>query len=206
MKRIMVFLLILFMAVPALAEMDLTLLREDPDWTSYPAPGSVNTVYRTVNPPYSGQVDEVFDGEMVAFVDYITLVDADVTVPRLVISTSVWDFPLNAQEVRLTVGKNRYTLAVVHTESEYDGLYMEDYETCLVGDGLAMLKAVAQQKKDNPIPVELLSLGEVVFSGLVVIPGAEAADVYDRYIDMGGKKQNVKPLEEVWPCKTEKVK
>lgn len=204
MKRFLACLLLtLFLASPALAEIDLSPLKEDPDWTSFPAPGSVNTVWRSVNPPYLGQVDEGFEGELVAYVDYITLVDAEATVPRLMICTVVWDMPLNAQELRLTVGKTRYTLTAAHTESEYDGVYMEDYESCLVGEGLNLLKAIAQQKTDAPIPVELLSGGNVVFSGLVVIPGEEAARIYDRYIDMGGKTQNTKPLEAVWSAEKE---
>ena len=203
MKRFLTCLMLLFMITPALAEIDLSPLREDPDWYSFPVPNSVNTVWRAANQPYIGQLDEGFDGELVAYVDYLTLVDAEATVPRLMLCTVAWDLPLNAQELRLTVGKNRYTLSATHTESEYDGVYMEDYETCLVGEGLSLLKAIAQQKSDAPIPVELLSGGSVVFSGQVVIPGEEAAQIYDRFIDMGGKKQNLKPLEALWPCVVE---
>lgn len=206
MKRFWACLMLLMLFTPALAELDLSPLKDDPDWTAFPVPGSVDTFYRAANQPFIGQVDESFDGELVAYVDYITLVDAGVTVPRLMICTVAWDLPLNAQEVRLTVGKTRYTLAAAHTESEYDGVYMEDYASCLVGEGLALLKAIAQQKTDAPIPVELLCEGSPVFSGLVVIPGEEAAQIYDRYIDMGGKTQNVKALEALWPCTAEKQK
>lgn len=206
MKKLICLLLALFLAVPALAELDLSPLKDDPDWTAFPVPGSVDTFYRAANQPYRGQVDEGFDGELVAYVDYITLVDAGVTVPRLMICTVVWDFPLNAQEVRLTVGKTRYTLAATHTESEYDGVYMEDYASCLVGDGLELLKTIARQKNDEPIPVELLLDGSVVFSGQVIIPGEEAAQIYDRYINMGGKTQNVKALEALWPVEKETIR
>lgn len=203
MKRFLACLMLLMLFTPALAELDLSPLKDDPDWTAFPVPGSVDTFYRAANQPYIGQVDEGFDGELVAYVDYITLVDAGVTVPRLMLCTVAWDLPLNAQEVRLTVGKTRYTLAASHTESEYDGVYMEDYASCLVGDGLELLKAIAQQKTDAPIPVELLCEGHAVFSGLVVIPGEEGAQIYDRYIDMGGKTQNVKALEALWPVEKE---
>ena len=54
--------------------------------------------------------------------------------------------------------------------------------------------------------MELLSLGETVFSGLVVIPGEDAAALYDHFIDLGGKMQALKKLDEVWPCKMEKLK
>lgn len=206
MKKLLVFLMILLLTSAALAEMDLTSLREDPDWYSFTLHGTVDTVYRAVNQPYMGQVDEGFDGDLSVYLDYITLVDADATVLRLMVSTVAWDDPYNAGEIRLTVGKTGYTFAVTHDESEYDGVYMEDYVTCLAGDGLNMIKAIAQQKKDEPIRVELLSDGKVVFSGLVIISGEEAAAIYDRYIDMGGKKQNLKGLEDAWPCKVETVK
>lgn len=206
MKKLLAFLMILLLTSAALAEMDLTSLREDPDWYSFTLHGTVDTVYRAVNQPYMGQVEEGFDGDLSVYLDYITLVDADATVLRLMVSTMAWDDPYNAGEIRLTVGKTSYTFAVTHDESEYDGVYMEDYVTCLAGDGLNMIKAIAQQKKDEPICVELLSDGKVVFSGLVIISGEEAAAIYDRYIDMGGKKQNLKGLEEAWPCKVETVK
>ena len=207
MKKLLAFLLALLLTVPAaLAEFDTAALKADPELYVLELPGSVDTAYRPVNQPYIGQVDENFDGELVAYVDYLTLVDADATVLRLMIATVIYDAALNADQLRLTVQGKTYTFTVTHVESEYDGVYMEDYTTCLVGDGLSMLKTIAQQKKDDPIRVELLSLGETMFSGLVIIPGEEAARLYDRWIDLDGKKQNLKVLEEVWPCKVEKVK
>ena len=190
----------------ALAEVDLSSLKEDPDWHSFPAPGTVNTVYRAVNQPFIGQVDDGYEGELVVYVDYITLVDIGVTLPRLMVSTVSYDLPLNADSLRLTVGGKRYTFTVSHEESEYDGLYMEDFATCLTDSSLPLLKSIAQQKTDAPIPVELLALGDVVFSGLVVIPGEEAAAIYDRFIDMGGKQQGLKMLDSLFSCKVEKVK
>lgn len=207
MKRFLALSLILLLCIsPALAEFDLAGLKADPDWYTFTPYGTVDTVYRAVNQPYHGQVDEGFDGELSAFVDYVTLVDAEATVLQLMICTVSWDMPFNAPEIRLTVGKTSYTLAVTHEESEYDGIYMEDYAACLVGEGLNLLKSIAQQKKDDPIRVELLSEGNVVFSGQVIIPGEEAAAIYDRWIDLGGKQQSLKPLEELWPCKVEKQK
>ena len=207
MKRI--FALILMMTLlltSAMAEFNTDALKTDADLYSFTPHGTVDTVYRGVNQPYIGQVDEGYEGGLVAYVDYITLADHDVTLLRLMISTEVFDLPLGAQEVRLTVGGKQYTLPVSREESEYDGLYMEDFTACLVGEGLNMLKAIAQQKQDNPIPVELLSQGETVFSGLVIIPGEAAASLHDRFVDLGGKTQGLKKLEELFPCKAEKVK
>lgn len=207
MKKLLALLLALLLSSPAaLAEFDTASLKEDAELYAIDLPGSVDTAYRPVNQPYIGQVDEGFDGELVAYVDYLSLVDADATVLRLMVGTVVFDTALNADQLRLTVQGKTYTFTVTHEESEYDGMYMEDYTTCLVGDGLSMVKAIAQQKQDDPIPVELLSLGDVVFSGLVIIPGEEAARLYDRWIDLGGKTQTLTALETLWPCEMEKVK
>ena len=140
------------------------------------------------------------------YVDYITLVNEGVTLLRVMASTVAYDTALNADQLRLTVGGKRYTLNVSHEESEYDGLYMEDFSSCLTDASLPLLKAIAQQKKDAPIPVELLSLGDVVFSGTVIIPGDDAAVLYDQFIDLGGKKQSLKQFDDLWPCKIEKAK
>jgi len=207
MKRI--FALVLMMTLlltSAMAEFNTDALKTDADMYSFTQFGTADTVYRAVNQPYIGQADEGYDGGLVAYVDFVTMPDHEATLLRLMISTEVFDYPLGAQEVRLTVGGKRYTLPVSRVESEYDGLYMEDFTACLVGEGLNMLGAIARQKQDDPIPVELLSLGDVVFSGLVVIPGEEAANLHDRFVDLGGKTQGLKKLEEVFPCKAEKVK
>lgn len=207
MKKLPAFLIaLLLMTSAALAEFDLTPLKSDPDLSVFTQPGTVNTVYRPVNQPFIGQVDETFEGEMVVYADYISLVDKGVTLLRLMVSTVAYALPLNADQLRMTVGGKRYTITVHHEESEYDGLYMEDFSACLTDASLPLLKAIAQQKNDAPIPVELLSLGDVVFSGLVVIPGEEAASLYDRFIDLGGKKQELRKLDALWPCEAEKVK
>lgn len=207
MKKLLAFLLAVLLFVPAaLAEFDTAPLKSDPNMSIFTLPGTVNTAYRPVNQPFIGQVDEPFEGELVAYVDYITLVDEDVTLLRLMVSTVACDTPINADQLRLTVGGKSYTITVGHEESEYDGLYMEDYAACLTDASLPLLKAIAQQKTDAPIPVELLSLGDAVFSGLVVIPGEEAANLYDQFIDLGGKKQELKRMDALWPCKVEKVK
>ena len=106
---------------------------------------------------------------------------------------------------RITVGGKRYTFTVNYEQSEYDGIYMEDYAVCLTDTSLPLLKVIAQQKTDKPIQVEYLSLGEVVFSAQVIIPGQDAALIYDRFVDYGGKKQDLSWYDAMWPCKVEKV-
>lgn len=200
MKRILAFVLCLLLTA-ALAEstFDVEELRRTENMNIYTPFGSVDTVVRPLNQPYIGQVDAPYDGGLIAYVDYITLVDADATLLRLVISIEAFD-PITADQMRLTVGKKTYTFDVTYEQSEYDGLYMEDYAVCLTDASLPLMKAIAQQKKDDPIRVEFLSLGETVFAGVVIIPGQEAAVLYDRYIDLGGKKQELKRLDATWPC------
>ena len=200
MKKIVALLLCLMMtAVLAESPFDVAELRRTENMNIFTPYGSVDTVVRPLNQPYLGQADMPADGGMIAYVDYITLVDADVTLLRLVVSIEAYD-PISADQMCLTVGKKTYTFDVTYEQSEYDGLYMEDYTVCLTEASLPLMKAIAQQKKDTPIPVEFLSLGELVFSGSVIIPGQEAAQLYDRYIDLGGKKQELKRLDATWPC------
>ena len=200
MKKFLAMLLCLLLTT-ALAEsaFDVTTLRQLDDMTVFTSYSRVDTVVRPLNQPYIGQVDAPYDGGLIAYVDYITLVDANATLLRLVVSIEAFD-PICADQMRLTVGKKTYTFDVDYQQSEYDGLYMEDYEVCLTDASLPMMKAIAQQKKDAPIPVEFFSMGEKVFAGVVIIPGQEAAVLYDRFIDLGGKKQELKRLNATWPC------
>ena len=200
MKKFLAMLLCLLLtAACAESPFDVEELRRTENMTIFTPYGSVDTVVRPMNQPYFGQEDAPYDGGLIAYVDYITLVDADATLLRLVVSIEAFD-PISADQMRITVGKKTYTFDVTYEQSEYDGLYMEDYAVCLTDASLPLMKAIAQQKNDAPITVEFLSLGETVFAGAVIIPGAEAAQLYDRYIDLGGKKQELKRLDATWPC------
>lgn len=205
-KLMMLFLCAMLCMSAALAEnvFDNAELQRTENTYTFTHPGTVDTVVRLENQPYLGQVDESYDGGLLAYVDYIIMPDYDATLLRLFIAAEAFD-PIAADEMRLTVGGKCYTFAVNYEQYEYDGLYMEDYIVCLTDASLPLLKAIAQQKTDAPIPVEFLSLGETVFAGQVIIPGEDAATLYDRYIDLGGKKQALKQLDEVWPCKVEMV-
>lgn len=206
MKRLITLLLALLLFAPAaLAEFDTAALRDMENTTTFTHPGTVNTVTRLLNQPYLAQVDAPHDGELSVFVDFITLPDYEVTLLRL-LTGAVTYAPLAADEMRITVGGKRYTFTVDYDQSEYDGIYMEDYAVCLTDASLPLLKAIAQQKRDEPIQVEYLCLGEVAFSAQVIIPGQDAALLYDRFVDFGGKKQDLTWFDAVWPCKVEKVK
>lgn len=205
MKRLIALVLVLLCGSAALAEFDTASLRDMENTTTFTHPGTVNTVTRLLNQPYLAQVDAPGEGELSVFVDFVTLPDYEVTLLRLLTGTVTYA-PLAANEMRITAGGKRYTFTVNYEQSEYDGIYMEDYAVCLTDTSLPLLKAIAQQKTDKPIQVEYLSLGEVVFSAQVIIPGQDAALIYDRFVDYGGKKQDLSWYDAMWPCKVEKVK
>lgn len=206
MKRLITLVLALLLCgSAALAEFDTASLRDMENTTTFTHPGTVNTVTRLLNQPYLAQVDAPGEGELSVFVDFITLPDYEVTLLRLLTGTVTYA-PLAANEMRITAGGKRYTFTVNYEQSEYDGIYMEDYAVCLTDTSLPLLKAIAQQKTDKPIQVEYLSLGEVVFSAQVIIPGQDAALIYDRFVDYGGKKQDLSWYDAMWPCKVEKMK
>lgn len=206
MKRLIALVLALLLCgSAALAEFDTASLRDMENTTTFTHPGTVNTVTRLLNQPYLAQVDAPGEGELSVFVDFITLPDYEVTLLRLLTGTVTYA-PLAANEMRITAGGKRYTFTVNYEQSEYDGIYMEDYAVCLTDTSLPLLKAIAQQKTDKPIQVEYLSLGEVVFSAQVIIPGQDAALIYDRFVDYSGKKQDLSWYDAMWPCKVEKVK
>ena len=206
MKRLIALVLALLLCgSAALAEFDTASLRDMENTTTFTHPGTVNTVTRLMNQPYLAQVDAPSEGELSVYVDFISLPDYEVTLLRLLTGTVTYA-PLAANEMRITAGGKRYTFTVNYEQSEYDGIYMEDYAVCLTDTSLPLLKAITQQKTDKPIQVEYLSLGEVVFSAQVIIPGQDAALIYDRFVDYGGKKQDLSWYDAMWPCKVEKVK
>ena len=109
-----------------------------------------------------------------------------------------------ADTIVFRVGKKTYAFSVHAEVFEYDGVYQEDHYICLTDASLPFLKAIAQQKKDDPIPLTFLRGGETVLEGRVAIPGEDAAWIYDRYINLGGKTQDLKSIDENWPCEIKK--
>ncbi len=205
-KLLMLLTIAMLLISAALAEFDTEPLRLDEDHFVFTDEGTLDTVYRPVHQPYLGQLDETWEGDLIAYAEFVTLVNEGVTVPRLLICTVAYDMPLRADQAAVMVGKTKYIFPVSAVEAEYDGQYLEDHAICLAGEGLEMLRAIARQKTDAPVAVELISLGEIVFSGQVIISGDDAAELYDRFVDLGGRQQNLRAVEERWPCTVEKVK
>ncbi len=155
------------------------------------------TIVRPVNQPYMGEMPE--DATLFVYIDYIEDMQTDLTLLRTVVSVEAFDM-IRADTLVFTVGGKTYAFKPAIEAFEYDGIYMEDYTFCLTGESLAFLKALAQQKKDDPIEVAFVSLGETLTTGRVVLPGEECAWLYDRYVDLGGRKQGLDILKDTWPC------
>lgn len=187
---------VLMLPLCALAEFNNEELMRLEDCITMRVPGGWDLLVCPMNQPYLGDMGE--DGLNVS-VDFIQKLDIDMTLVRVAVGIEVFD-NVYADTIAFTVGGKTYAFAVTPDVFEYDAVYQEDYFTCLTDASLPFLKALAQQKKDAPIPVAFLSGGEVVAEGSVVIPGAEAAWIYDTFIDLGGKSQDLKGIDEMWPC------
>ena len=203
MKRsIMLALALMFCTLPALAEFDTAGLKQQEDFLIMMAPGSWDTLYCPMNQPYQGEMEDAW---LDVSIDFVEKVDIDMTLIRVAVRVEVFD-NLYADTIAFTVGGKRYAFAVTADVFEYDGVYQETYVTCLTDESLAFLKALAQQKKDDPITLEFISCEESVATGRIVIPGDEAARLYDLFIDLDGKTQNLKDIVEMYPCVITKVK
>lgn len=209
MKKLFALLLTLTLLLPglALAEFDTDTLLEREN-----AIQSVNaqwdTIYSLSNPFYMGEIGEAWADNadtMMVTLDYIQKADLDMTLVRVDVLVMLYDM-MRADTVTFTVGGKTYAFAVEAEVFEYDGIYQEDYIICLTDASLPFLKAIAQQKKDNPIPVAFSCGGEVMLEAQVVIPGDDAAHLYDLYIDLGGKTQELKSIDDNWPVEIKKVK
>lgn len=201
MKKLMALLMALaLLPCTALADFDNAALRETENCIIMMQPGTWDTLICPMNQPYWGEID---DGSLKVSVDYIEKVDLDMTLIRVAVQLEVFE-NVYADTIAFRVGGKSYAFSVCAEVFEYDGVYQEDHYICLTDASLPFLKAIAQQKKDNPIPLTFIREGETVLEGRVVIPGEDAAWIYDRYIDLGGKTQDLKAIDEMWPCKIEK--
>lgn len=201
-KMIALLLVMLLLPAAALAEFDNAELERTENCTVFQHFNSWDTVVRPNNQPFIG---ELADGTLAAYVDYIELINLDATLLRVVVSVMIYD-SVQADTLVFTVDGKNYAIRAACEEAEYDGTYMEDYYLCLTDKSLPMLKAIAQQKKDEPIEIAFIYEGETLLEGRVIIPGDDAARLYDRFIDLGGKKQDLKAMDEYWPCEVTKVK
>lgn len=210
MKKLTALLLALTLLLPglALAEFDTAALLEQEN-VLQSVDAQWNTVYSLSNPFYMGEIGESWQGlgdSLLVTLDYIERSDLyGMTLIRVDVLLMAYEM-LGADTVTFTVGGKSYAFAVRADVFEYDGVYQEDYIICLTDASLLFLKAIAQQKTDAPIPVTFSREGETMLEAQVVISGADAARIYDLYIDLGGKKQDLKVIDEMWPVEIRKVK
>lgn len=209
MKKLIALLLAL-MLLPglALAEFDTAALLEQ-DGVLQSVDAQWNTVYSLSNPFYMGEIGESwqdYGDSLLVTLDYIERSDLyGMTLIRVDVLLMAYEM-LGVDTVTFTVGGKSYAFTVSADVFEYDGVYQEEYVICLTDASLPFLKAIAQQKTDAPIPVMFSREGEVVLEAQVVISGEDAAHIYDLYIDLGGKKQDLKAIDDMWPVEIRKVK
>lgn len=204
MKKMMAALLALVLMLPvmALAEFNNEQLRQQEDFIMMTQPGSWDLLHCPMNQPFRGEMEDAW---LDVSVDFVEKGELGVTLIRVAVGIEVFD-NVYADTITFTVGGKCYAFAVEADVFEYDGVYQEDYYICLTDASLPFLKAIAQQKKDEPIPLAFISMEETVATGCVIIPGGDAAMIYDLFIDLGGKTQDLKALDEIWPCTITKVK
>ena len=192
MKRMLIALLILALAAPALAEIDTAALESLPG-TSVFLDG-VNTVVRPDDQPFFGEAD---DGSVCAFLDFIELEDRNVVALRFSLSLES-DEEAAADTLTLTVGKQSWSFGVHAAVSEYDMVYQEDYAVCLSDEGLALARALAKNKSGR---VAFTLEGWRTVSGSVAIPASAASQIWSQYKKLGGDKQDLTSLRELWPLR-----
>lgn len=200
-KLIALLLTLVLLPAVALAEFDTETLLERANVTrSFDK--NQDTVYSLSDVFYLGEIDE---GTLLLTLDFVEKSALDMTLIRVDVLLMLYDMMV-ADTVTFTVGGKSYAFTAEPETFEYDGIYQEEYILCLTDASLPFLKALAQQKKDAPIPVAFSRMGEVRLEGQIVIPGEDAATFYDLYIDLGGKKQDLKSIDDMWPCEIVKVK
>ena len=203
MKKLMASVLaLLLLCGGALAEFNNEELERTENCIVMMQPGTWEKLICPMNQPFRG---ELADGWLDVSVDFIQKERLDMTLIRLAVGIEVYD-NVYADTIVFTLAGKQYAFRTQAEVFEYDGVYQEDYYICLTDASLPFLKALAQQKKDNPIPIEFVSMDEVVATGAVVIPGDDAAWIYDTFIDLGGKSQDLKYLNDRWPCTITSVK
>ena len=204
MKRVMAALLALMLLLPVLAQAEFnnTELERLEGCMVLMHPGTLDKLVCPLNQPFEGEMEDAW---LEVSVDFAEKIELDMTLIRVAVGIEVFD-NVYADAIAFTVGGKRYAFSAQADVFEYDGVYQEDYYICLTDASLDFLKALAQQKKDDPIPVEFISLDEVVTTGTVVIPGDDAAWIYDTFVNLGGKTQPLKEIDDMWPCTITKVK
>ena len=206
-------LLLLLCCLPAavLAEVDVMALQQTANMQVFPASNGVDTVIRPADQPFVG-VTELEDGEMIAYLDYIDMPNANRVFLRLTISIVTPDL-YAADTLALTVGKKTYAFSVQPEINEYDAVYYEDYAVCLTEESLPILQdiiklgaktedAAALHEKygldDKPVRVTLSCEGMESICGSVVLPAESVKAVCDRYEEVGGMTQDFDAFEETW--------
>ncbi|MBE5768539.1 MAG: hypothetical protein E7333_03000 [Clostridiales bacterium] len=196
---LLLMMLCLFTGVSCAEGFDLETLKADADWMMIPHDNGLDFVYRPVNQPFIGAVDG--EGELIVYLDYVEDAQNGMVALRMLVSTALPE-ELCADTLALDVDGTVYTFDVMAVVSEYDRTYFEDYAVYFSPKSLPMLQQIARRKEDTPLAVTLT--GAYVLTGQVILPGQEVADVFDLYVDLGGRQQGLSVYEDLYPVKITK--
>lgn len=190
-------LLLLICLLPAAAEdgeqvFDLSALEEDENYYSYGDDNGIDTVWRSQSMPWSGFCGE---GSADLFLDYVELANEGAVALRLSVSV-VLDDMLAADEMTLTVDGKQWRFAVHTVCNEYDQVFMEDYGVCLAGESLGLLDALSGNGLHT---VSFTLTGERTVTGTVNVPGEEACALRNKWVFLGGPRQDLSRVEARWP-------
>lgn len=198
MKRMLTLLLaLLLLGGAAAAEgFDCLELERTPDCLVYQEAPGVNTVVRPMEQPFECMVDREGD-ELVCCLDFIEMPNEDAVFLRLTLSLMTRS-PLNAGEMIVEVDGVSYAFPVTAMASEYDQLFFEDYAVCITDESLPMVKAIARSRRDG---FSATLVGTESVACTLSLPPESVAAIYDRYIDLGGKQQDLSIFRDLWPVR-----
>ena len=147
----------------------------------------IDLIYRPAGQPFRGESDE---GDVRAFLDYVSLSNEGVVVPRLLLAMQLDDM-LCAGTVTFTAGDFTVTAPADPTTTEYDGIVQEEYAVFLLGELQPLAEALA--KGDGTLRFTLN--GERTVRGTAAIPAETAAALWQGWLDAGGLSQPLDRLQ-----------
>ncbi|MBR4710806.1 MAG: hypothetical protein IKP10_02160 [Clostridia bacterium] len=171
---------------------NLSALEADESLYCYPDDNGIDTVYRDQSMPWSGACDE---GWADVFLDFVELANEDVVALRLSVSVTLDDM-LTADRLTFELDGRQWRFAVITRVNEYDQVFMEDYGVCLAGDSLTLLDALA---KGGGHTLGFVLEGERTLTGSVTVQGDKVRELRDRWISLGGGRQDMTKVAARWP-------
>lgn len=187
----LLFSLMLLFACASAHTVDMDILTEGLDHHEWPDLNGVDTMYRPVSQPWRGENE---NGSLFVYLDYVDCVNEDVLFMRLTLNLETYE-KLVSPHVVFTVGDKEWVMTAEVMINEYDGTFYEDYMIYLTDDSAELIKAVIRADGHATVDID----GEIPYHGVLSLPPAELADLYDRYVNAGGFRQPFEVYAGQWP-------